>query len=77
LPKLPVVSGPELIAALGKMGFTFSRQQGSHVILVNRDTGKAVSVPVHGNWDLPPGTLRTILREAGLDGDDLRRLLDR
>jgi predicted RNA binding protein YcfA (HicA-like mRNA interferase family) len=64
-----------LIAALGKIGFEFLRQRGSHVTLVNRETGKTVAVPVHGSRDLPPGTLSTILKEAGLTGDDLRRLL--
>ncbi len=32
-------------------------------------------VPVHGNRDLPTGTLRAILRQAELTADELASLL--
>ncbi|MEI6756918.1 MAG: type II toxin-antitoxin system HicA family toxin [Chlorobium sp.] len=32
MPKLPVVSGAEVIRALRRLGFIFIRQRGSHVI---------------------------------------------
>jgi len=31
-----------------------------------------LSIPVHGNKDLPIGTLKSILKDAGLTEDDLR-----
>jgi len=34
-----------------------------------------VTVPVHGNRDLPPGTLKSILQQAGLTVDELVELL--
>jgi len=33
MPKLPVISGKELVAALKKAGFVEVRQKGSHVSL--------------------------------------------
>jgi predicted RNA binding protein YcfA (HicA-like mRNA interferase family) len=34
-----------------------------------------VTVPIHGNATIKPGTLRSALQQAGLTADDLRRLL--
>jgi predicted RNA binding protein YcfA (HicA-like mRNA interferase family) len=69
------VSGRETIKALQGAGFEVVRQRGSHVTLIHREKGVATVVPVHGNRDLPTGTLAVILREAGLTPDELRRLL--
>jgi predicted RNA binding protein YcfA (HicA-like mRNA interferase family) len=67
LPKLPVVTGAEMVKAL--------RHAGSHVVLTHPKTGHTVSVPVHGGQDLPRGTLAGILRDSGLTREELRRLL--
>lgn len=45
MPKLPVVSGKELIKALGKMGFLFVRQRGDHVIMKHSDE-RVVTIPL-------------------------------
>lgn len=55
MPKLPVVSGKELIKALEKIGFVFSRQRGDHVILKHTD-GRAVTVPL--KKEVKRGTLK-------------------
>ena len=74
MPKLPVISGPEAVKALQRAGFVVRRQSGSHVVLTSGE--RTISVPVHGGRDLKPGTLRSIIRDAGLTADDLRRLLE-
>jgi len=74
LPKLPVVSGTEVVRALKRAGFVVDRQRGSHVTLWHPGQRRAVTVPLHGE-DLPPGTLRSILRQSGLSVEDLRKLL--
>ena len=74
MPKLPVISGPEAVKALQRAGFVVRRQSGSHVVLSSGE--RTISVPVHGGRDLKPGTLRSIIRDAGLTADDLRRLLE-
>ncbi len=74
-PALPVVSGAEVLRALGRGGFTQVSQKGSHVKLRKESpTGSLTAiVPMHD--ELAPGTLRSILRQAGLTVDDLLRLL--
>ena len=62
--KLPVISGRDCVAALGRAGFDFVRQKGSHVILRRDDPFAEVVVPLHG--ELNRGTLRAIVRQTGL-----------
>lgn len=62
-PALPVVSGAEAIRILAKAGFEQNSQRGSHVKLRHAN-GRVVIVPLHK--ELAPGTLRSILRQAGL-----------
>ena len=54
---------------LGALGFTFERQAaGSHEVWVNVTTQKITIVPHHAS-DLREGTLRSILRQAGVTVD--------
>ena len=75
MPKLPRLSGKEVIKALSKAGFQTARQKGSHVILVKRtEQGKkAVVVPNHKEIDI--GTLIEIIRQAGLKREEFLELL--
>jgi predicted RNA binding protein YcfA (HicA-like mRNA interferase family) len=73
VPKLPVISGPALIKALKKAGFEEVRQRGSHVTL-RKGEYKTV-VPLHG--ELAPGTLLGIMKQCGLERDDLWTLLNK
>ena len=75
MPRLPVVSGRRTIRALERAGFVFDRQQGSHVTLRHKERRRSATVPVHGNEDLPSGTLRSILRQAGLTAEEFQNLL--
>ena len=60
--KLPVVSGRQLVRALGQIGFAFDRQRGSHMMLFRSDPPTALSIPDH--HELDRGTLRALLRQA-------------
>jgi predicted RNA binding protein YcfA (HicA-like mRNA interferase family) len=76
LSHLPQVNGTRLVRALEKAGFVQLRQIGSHVALRHRDDPtRRATVPVHPGKDIPPGTLRSILRGAKLDVEELRQLL--
>jgi len=66
-------SGREVIAALAKAGFERVTQRGSHVKLRGLD-GRVVIVPDHR--EVARGTMRSILRQAGLTADELERLAD-
>lgn len=73
MPKLPVISGKELIRALEKFGFVSVRQSGSHVIMEHAD-GRVTTVPVHGKKGIPIGTLKAILRDVDVSPDNLREI---
>jgi predicted RNA binding protein YcfA (HicA-like mRNA interferase family) len=71
-PRLPVVSGSDVIAALAKTGFARVGQRGSHVKLRN-EAGRTAIVPLHR--ELAPGTLSSVLRQAGLSVDEFAKLI--
>jgi len=75
LPKLPTVTGAQAVRALEKAGFVVRRQRGSHVVLSHPVRRLRVSVSLHAGEDLPPGTLRSIIRSAGLSVEEFTRLL--
>lgn len=70
---LPIISGQECIQALAKKGFRFVRQQGSHIVLRRDKPFAQVVVPNHRKLDR--GTLRGIIRQAGLSVDEFNELL--
>ena len=74
MPKLPVVSGRKIIKALSKIDFKWIRTAGSHAILskVDKQKGK-ITVPVPLHKELAKGTLKSIMRQTGID---LKKLLD-
>jgi len=73
MSKLPVVSGRELVRALAKVGFQLDRQKGSHMILFRPDPSMTPSIPDHKEFDR--GTLRALLRQAGVPAQGFSRLL--
>jgi predicted RNA binding protein YcfA (HicA-like mRNA interferase family) len=70
---LPVVSGQRLVKALERAGWRVARQRGSHVRMKHADHRVSLTVPLHR--EIKRGTLSGILNDAGLDADQLRRLL--
>jgi len=71
--KLPSVSGRECVRALEKLGFVLRRQEGSHMILRRNEPFSQVVVPDHRELDR--GTLRAILRHAGIEIAQFAELL--
>jgi predicted RNA binding protein YcfA (HicA-like mRNA interferase family) len=75
VPKLPVVSGQDLVRALTRAGFEVHHQKGSHIILKQTVPPFArLSVPNHK--ELKRGLLLSLLREAGLTREQLDDLLE-
>lgn len=54
----------EVLARLQKVGFVIRRQSGSHIVLRHPD-GRQTYVAMH-TADVPTGTFRAILKQAGL-----------
>jgi predicted RNA binding protein YcfA (HicA-like mRNA interferase family) len=73
MSKLPKLSGRECVKLLSKAGFTFKRQEGSHIILRRDNPFGQLVVPDH--QELDRGTLRAIIRQSGLSLDEFIRLL--
>ena len=64
------ISGKKLCKVLENRGWELDRISGSHHIYTHPD-GVRVTVPVHGNKDLKPGTQRSIMRDTGLTDAEL------
>jgi predicted RNA binding protein YcfA (HicA-like mRNA interferase family) len=67
MPKLPVLSGQDIVKALERLGFVQVRQRGSHVVMRRGSAGCVV--PMHR--EVKTGTLAGILRQAGVTPDEL------
>lgn len=74
MSKLPVVSGEETVRALKKIGYLIDHQTGSHIILrQSSPPHRRLTVPHH--TELAKGTLRSIIRQAGLTVEEFSALL--
>jgi predicted RNA binding protein YcfA (HicA-like mRNA interferase family) len=64
----------EVVKKLRRGGFEFDRYvKGSHEIWRNPETGKRTTVPNHPGA-LPEGTVRAIIRQAGIEVDTFLEL---
>lgn len=70
MSKLPAIRPRELVRALKKLGFLEKRQKGSHLIMVNENKNKQITIPIH-NKPLKKGTLAAILRQGEIHIEDL------
>jgi predicted RNA binding protein YcfA (HicA-like mRNA interferase family) len=74
--RMPRASGKAVLRALERAGWTRMKSSGgSHVKLEHPNHVGRVVVPVLGNDTLPLGTMKNILDQANLTGDDLKELL--
>jgi len=72
MSRLPVCSGQDAIRAFEKMGYQVDHQTGSHIILRHPQM-RRLTAPNHR--ELAKGTLRALIREAGLTKDEFVNLL--
>ncbi len=70
--KLPVVSGAQLVKAFGKPEYYIRSQQGSYIHL-RHPVHPPLTIPNHR--EIARGTLRAIIRQAGLPLDRFVELL--
>ena len=73
MPKMGRLAGfryKKIIKRLKSFGFAFDRQAvGSHEIWYNEQTNRYTTVPNHPG-DMPEGTLRAILKQAGIESNN-------
>jgi predicted RNA binding protein YcfA (HicA-like mRNA interferase family) len=72
--RLPSVRPQEAVRALERAGWAVARQKGSHVSLKKQGVAFLVTVPMHRR-EVPRGTLRAIIEDAGLTIDEFVTLL--
>ena len=74
MPKLPVISGKELVKMFSKLRYEVDHQTGSHIILRNKNIPyRRLTIPNHP--EIAKGTLLAILRQAGLTREDFFNML--
>lgn len=65
---LPTLSGKEVVKVFENLGWEFSRQSGSHMVLTKDGEIASLSVPNHR--EVAKGTLRSLIRSANLTLDE-------
>ena len=64
MPVTPSLNASEVVKIFGSFGWQISRQNGSHIVLVKDGHAATLSVPNHK--PVARGTLRSLIRDAGL-----------
>ena len=73
MPSLPVVSSDEVIQAFVRAAWFIARRKGSHTTLTRAGSFVVLTVPQHR--EMPRGTLRALIRDAGLSVEEFIELL--
>ena len=75
MAKLPIVSGPEAVKALKRLGFFVDRQRGSHVVMKKVTPNGKIGcvIPIHR--EVAAGTLRSALKLAGVSIEEFTESL--
>jgi predicted RNA binding protein YcfA (HicA-like mRNA interferase family) len=72
MSRLPVCSGQDAVRVFEKLGYRVDHQTGSHIIL-RHPQARRLTVPNHR--ELAKGTLRALIREAGITREEFTSLL--
>ena len=62
MPKLPLLTGKELMKIIIQMGFVKIRQEGSHVFFQHTD-GRTIVIPDHSGEEIDRGLLNKIIKK--------------
>jgi predicted RNA binding protein YcfA (HicA-like mRNA interferase family) len=65
------VSGGELAQTIQRRGWTLARVHGSHHVFTMAGRRERIVIPIHGNQPLKKGLLRSLMKIAGLQENDL------
>lgn len=73
--KLPVLHPRKVNKALAKVGWKKEHQSGGEYIKYKEGQPNPIAVPYHGGRDVKRGTLRGILKAAGVSRGEFLKLL--
>jgi len=65
------LTAQQMASLLNVRGWTLVRQRGSHMVFRRLEDGKAIVVPNHPGRTLTTGTQRRIMRDAGIEHDEI------
>ncbi|MBF0520437.1 MAG: type II toxin-antitoxin system HicA family toxin [Nitrospirae bacterium] len=71
--KLANISGKDVVKAFQKLDWQIAGQVGSHVVMTKEGMRVNLSIPQHK--ELSVGTLRALIRNAGLTVEDFLKIL--
>ncbi|MFH1230769.1 MAG: type II toxin-antitoxin system HicA family toxin [Planctomycetota bacterium] len=75
MSELPALKPTDVIHKLRNGGFVFDRHaKGSHEIWYNPKTHRRTVVPNHPGRDIPKGTLKAIIKQAGFTVQEFNNL---
>lgn len=75
MPKLPTPSAREVIRALSSQGFQVVSQRGSHIKMKKTAQNETRVVIIPDHPEISAGTLKSIIRQAGMSDEEFIRLL--
>jgi len=73
--KLKVISGSKLVKLFQKFGWVEIRRKGSHIIMIKPGEIVTLSIPEHN--EVAKGTLRSLLRSAGISIEEYHEALNK
>lgn len=76
MSSLPVVRGEQAVKAFSRLGFVVTRITGSHHIMKKEGHVYVLSVPVHSGQTVKPGTLRSLIRAAGITVQEFAEVVE-
>ena len=71
MAQVPLLSGREVVRVFERFGWQIARQRATHIILVKEGARATLSVPDHK--EVARGTLRSLIRAAGLTVEEFVR----
>ncbi|HEX9989925.1 MAG TPA: type II toxin-antitoxin system HicA family toxin [Chloroflexia bacterium] len=75
MPPVPLLRPAEVIAAFERLGWTITRQRGSHIILTKQRHLASLSIPKHDR--VARGTLRSLISRAGISVEEFLQALSK
>ncbi len=75
--KRPVLSGKEMIKYLAERGFEIVGRKGSHIRMKKLATPRNLVVIIPDHGELAQGTLRSILRQAGISFEEFMSSIEK
>jgi predicted RNA binding protein YcfA (HicA-like mRNA interferase family) len=72
--ELPALRVGEVVRVLERAGFVKWRQKGSHLTMFRANDRRALTIPLHFSKTVPKGTLRAIIKQAGLRPEEFLAL---